>query len=145
MVRRRLFTLLSAASLVLCAAAVALWVRSYQPSAVVDRFSLLGGSYAIHTLDGHFAVLDLPAGAFRGTDVLTLHFATVLVATLVLPAAVTMSRLRASRRGRVRRLAGHCLRCGYDLRATPDRCPECGEPAADADAASESANNRAAA
>jgi hypothetical protein len=40
-----------------------------------------------------------------------------------LPGGVLMSGVFRNRRNRK---PGHCVRCGYDLRATPDRCPECG-------------------
>jgi hypothetical protein len=41
-------------------------------------------------------------------------------------AVLPLVRLRAAVRTRRRRQAQQCVACGYDLRATPDRCPECG-------------------
>jgi hypothetical protein len=46
----------------------------------------------------------------------------------ILP-AVWVDRRRRRRNARRRRDAGLCAKCGYDLRGSPGRCPECGTSA----------------
>jgi hypothetical protein len=56
-----------------------------------------------------------------------IHYRTVFVACLLVPAILSTRRILRHRRQRERRRRGLCPACGYDLRATPERCPECGE------------------
>jgi hypothetical protein len=61
--------------------------------------------------------------AVQRSVVVPLWVAALLTAAL--PALWLSRRLSSYRAARRARL-GLCLACGYDLRATPDRCPECG-------------------
>ena len=71
--------------------------------------------------------------ARQGTLRLPLWFAQSLL--IVLPAWAAQRHHRA-RRARRRQGRGLCPACGYDLRATPGRCPECGTQPASAGAVS---------
>ncbi len=73
---------------------------------------------------------------FRGYTAWKPHVSTakdylVLIVPLWMPtllfAALTWFTLLPAHRRRKRKKLGLCLQCGYDLRASKDRCPECGE------------------
>ncbi len=53
-------------------------------------------------------------------------YAFIAVPGAVLPAAWLWRRHRLA----LRRRSNGCVHCGYDLRGTPDRCPECGTTSA---------------
>ena len=149
----RLSTLASAASLVLCAATCVLWVRSYAgppfdsvtvrdppdgcgaemlPGRVVaflqrDRPSYRDGDPSdVQVRWAGFLYLQSTGDGVRRWNV-GLPAWLLAAAAAVPPVGWAARRVAAAwRRG-----AGHCLDWGYDLRATPGRCPECGAGPAD--------------
>jgi hypothetical protein len=177
-VKRRLFTILSALSLLPCAAMCVLWVRSYRltdslawPGA--DGWRSIGSAsgYAVIQLNWedapppsadagglryrrmgayaapHYAVAYgpvRPGDAFVDWELGDAGWYTVrnrngvrsatgvapfwclALATAILPLSWLGVRLRSHVRERHERRTGLCPACDYDMRATPERCPECG-------------------
>ena len=70
------------------------------------------------------------AESYRGygenTQTVRMPAWSLVSAFALLPAIVVLRQIRAVRRRRYRSRLGLCPACGYDLRALPDRCPECG-------------------
>ena len=72
--------------------------------------------------DGRLLTLGGPATT---TPVLVEWWQVQLASALVAAGAGSLA-IRRGRRQRRRRRDGLCLACGYDLRASAERCPECG-------------------
>jgi hypothetical protein len=99
-------------SVLMCVATVVLWVRRL---GVYLSLQAWGNS-------------NRPSICFRfGSDnhdgwMWTIQYWKLVLLTLIAPSY----RLRLALRSWRRTERGGCATCGYDLRATPDRCPECG-------------------
>jgi 4-amino-4-deoxy-L-arabinose transferase-like glycosyltransferase len=170
--KRRKFTIVSALSLLLFVATVALWVLSHTSHSIEwdfqraehyysengerlpDSDSTVGREGSISFHQGVFEIYDAtnPRGITRramygfaeetwfyrhGFEwhhrryaidpeghllVVRLPLWVIALTTGLLPGVWLAGRVRARKRGS----SGFCAACGYNLCATPARCPECG-------------------
>jgi hypothetical protein len=152
-VERLLRILLNTATIVsilLCVAATALWIRSYWGDGA--SFKLAGREWTWASRNGQFSMNDAvhlfvqelkadgidPTRAlvgqtmtFRGPSSQPMHKVTQIIVNYPLTAVATfllsLWRTCSHWRRKQSNEGVPCAQCGYDLRATPDRCPECGQ------------------
>jgi hypothetical protein len=135
-VKHHLFNLTAALSLLVCLALVVLWVRSYFAGDTFDFFArdkwetMIWFRSGVITWYEHWSP-DAVDRFNPKRQVVIYHVPCwpIALASAVLPALWFAHRSHGflKRRRRVARIQrAQCERCGYDLRATPERCPECG-------------------
>ena len=143
-IKRRLFTLAAAGSLVLCVLAATAWIcrpRGAHTFLFLGWFCNVFAStegIGLHiwvafdseasTFVSHWDHLGLTIGSeHRHVDGLETYWFIFMFYPLVVSILASLPVAWLARRCiRHRRLEGTCPACGYDLRATPERCPECG-------------------
>ncbi|MDB5318449.1 MAG: hypothetical protein JWN40_80 [Phycisphaerales bacterium] len=96
------------------------WIWKKSPPEDIPGIGTFPGSSAVAGFMFRRVALEGQTGF---TVLLPIPFLVVLFAPLPL---VDVMMIRRRRRRRVRAAAGLCIACGYDLRASPEKCPECG-------------------
>lgn len=154
-IRRDLFSALATLSLLFCAATLVLAVRSrtHITAVVLTRSdSFISGISSLHgrlfiggnntpspaprqrfisiPVDPQAQYIDVDNG-LAGFGYTNAPNGSWLIAAPIWAATAIFAALPAVRlvnwlRSRKRANSGLCVKCGYDLRASPERCPECG-------------------
>jgi len=104
------------------------WMRASGPSVIQNEFACVPSTPTHHPLlwsatSSSFALLGFYVSrqVWASTNGMAYEFAVPYWAMML---ATLFAAYRFFTAGRQRR--DGCSVCGYDLRATPDRCPECG-------------------
>lgn len=118
---RRLFTVASALSLLLCIGALAAWPLSYFRHCSAEVWPVRSSDWLWWVVSADGTLSIRPDDSFFEWHI---RYWKLSLALAILPGwwlRRTYLRRSPSR-------IGKCIRCGYDLRASPDHCPECGTP-----------------